>query len=67
MKFIEQQNFDLESPDLNLNNPDVIEELKNVHRFWAKKGVDGFRYDAFYHYFDSNNPIKGKSNKSAMK
>ncbi|WP_322960332.1 alpha-amylase family glycosyl hydrolase [Mycoplasmopsis cynos] len=50
-------------PDLNLNNPDVIEELKNVHRFWAKKGVDGFRYDAFYHYFDSNNPIKGKSNK----
>nr|WP_318033427.1 alpha-amylase family glycosyl hydrolase [Mycoplasmopsis cynos] len=50
-------------PDLNLNNPDVIEELKNVHRFWAKKGIDGFRYDAFYHYFDSNNPIKGKSNK----
>ncbi|WP_322959346.1 alpha-amylase family glycosyl hydrolase [Mycoplasmopsis cynos] len=50
-------------PDLNLNNPEVIEELKNVHRFWAKKGVDGFRYDAFYHYFDSNNPIKGKSNK----
>ncbi|UWV83343.1 alpha-amylase family glycosyl hydrolase [Mycoplasmopsis cynos] len=40
-------------PDLNLNNPDVIEELKNVHRFWAKKGVDGFRYDAFYHFFDS--------------
>ncbi len=50
-------------PDLNLNNPDVIEELKNVHRFWARKGIDGFRYDAFYHYFDSNNPAKGNNNK----
>ncbi|UWV92735.1 alpha-amylase family glycosyl hydrolase [Mycoplasmopsis cynos] len=51
------------NPDLNLNNPDVIEELKNVHRFWAKKGVDGFRYDAFYHFFDSKNPAKGNNNK----
>ncbi|WBP84074.1 alpha-amylase family glycosyl hydrolase [Mycoplasmopsis edwardii] len=50
-------------PDLNLTNPEVIQEIENMHRFWAKKGVDGFRYDAFYHIFDSGNPIKGNRNK----
>ncbi|EFF41288.1 alpha-amylase family glycosyl hydrolase [Mycoplasmopsis alligatoris] len=39
-------------PDLNLDNPKLREELKNVQKFWAKLGVDGFRYDAFYHYWD---------------
>ncbi|WP_215743134.1 alpha-amylase family glycosyl hydrolase [Mesomycoplasma hyorhinis] len=45
-------------PDLNLNNLDVLHELDNVHKFWAAKGVDGFRYDAFEHYFKSKNPHK---------
>ncbi|QJB71060.1 alpha-amylase family glycosyl hydrolase [Mycoplasma sp. 1654_15] len=45
-------------PDLNLNNEEVLKELDNVHKFWAKKGVDGFRYDAFEHYFKSDNPKK---------
>ncbi|ADE19769.1 alpha-amylase family glycosyl hydrolase [Mycoplasma crocodyli] len=39
-------------PDLNLDNPKLRNELKNVQKFWAKLGVDGFRYDAFYHYWD---------------
>ncbi|XP_032881412.1 neutral and basic amino acid transport protein rBAT [Amblyraja radiata] len=35
-----------EQPDLNYRNTDVQEEMKNVLRFWLKKGVDGFRVDA---------------------
>ncbi|UUM19758.1 MULTISPECIES: alpha-amylase family glycosyl hydrolase [unclassified Mycoplasma] len=49
-------------PDLNLNNPKVIKEIESVQKYWSKLGVDGFRYDAFYHFFDSKNPYKDKSN-----
>ncbi|WP_235670418.1 alpha-amylase family glycosyl hydrolase [Mycoplasmopsis pullorum] len=42
-------------PDLNLDNPEVVEELKAIQSFWSKKGVDGFRYDAFYHFWGSKN------------
>ena len=31
--------------DLNWENPQVREELKNVIRFWKEKGVRGFRFD----------------------
>ncbi len=37
--------FDVTQADLNWNNPDVREELKNVIRFWKEKGVKGFRFD----------------------
>ena len=37
--------FDVTQADLNWNNPDVREELKNVIRFWKDKGVKGFRFD----------------------
>ncbi len=33
-------------PDLNYDNPRVVEEMKNVMRFWLDMGVDGFRADA---------------------
>lgn len=33
-------------PDLNFRNPAVVEEMKNVLRFWLDKGVAGFRCDA---------------------
>jgi maltose alpha-D-glucosyltransferase / alpha-amylase len=33
-------------PDLNFDNPDVLEAVKNVMRFWLKMGVDGLRLDA---------------------
>ena len=39
--------FDKSQPDLNWENPKVREELKNVIRFWKKKGVKGFRFDVF--------------------
>ncbi|MBN2540507.1 MAG: alpha-glucosidase [Bacilli bacterium] len=32
-------------PDLNWDNPDVREEVKDLMRFWLDLGVDGFRCD----------------------
>lgn len=37
--------FDVTQADLNWENPRVREELKEVLRFWKKKGVRGFRFD----------------------
>ena len=33
-------------PDLNFDNPDVLEAVLNVVRFWLRMGVDGLRLDA---------------------
>lgn len=38
--------FVREQPDLNWRNPDVVEAMHNVLRFWLDRGVDGFRVDA---------------------
>ncbi|XP_078505804.1 amino acid transporter heavy chain SLC3A1 [Lissotriton helveticus] len=35
-----------EQPDLNIRNPDVQAEIKEIMSFWLAKGVDGFRVDA---------------------
>jgi glycosidase len=32
--------------DLNYRNPKILEEIKDVFRFWLDLGVDGFRMDA---------------------
>ncbi|MBS5063062.1 MAG: alpha,alpha-phosphotrehalase [Hungatella hathewayi] len=37
--------FDVTQADLNWENPQVREELKQVIRFWKEKGVKGFRFD----------------------
>lgn len=39
--------FSEKQPDLNWENPDVRQEVYDIMRFWADKGVDGFRLDAF--------------------
>ncbi len=39
-------------PDLNFDNPEVRMEMKNVIRFWLKKGLDGFRCDAVPYLFE---------------
>jgi len=39
-------------PDLNYDNPEVREEMKNVVRFWLKRGLDGFRCDAVPFLFE---------------
>jgi maltose alpha-D-glucosyltransferase / alpha-amylase len=33
-------------PDLNFDNPAVVEAVRNVMRFWLRMGVDGLRLDA---------------------
>jgi alpha-glucosidase len=38
--------FVREQPDLNWRNPEVVEAMHNVIRFWFDRGVDGFRVDA---------------------
>jgi len=37
--------FHKKQPDLNYRNPRVIEEVKDIMRFWLDKGVSGFRCD----------------------
>ncbi|XP_066450595.1 amino acid transporter heavy chain SLC3A1 isoform X1 [Eleutherodactylus coqui] len=38
--------FQKEQPDLNFYNPDVVNEILDIIRFWLEKGVDGFTVDA---------------------
>ena len=38
--------FYAEQPDLDWRNPDLREAMAGVVRFWAERGVDGFRVDA---------------------
>lgn len=35
-----------EQPDLNWRNPEVVEAMFDIVRFWLDMGVDGFRVDA---------------------
>ena len=35
-----------EQPDLNWRNPELVEAMMDVARFWLDRGVDGFRVDA---------------------
>ena len=37
--------YDVTQADLNWDNPEVREELKEILRFWKGKGVKGFRFD----------------------
>ncbi|MGE5615916.1 MAG: alpha-amylase family glycosyl hydrolase [Bacillota bacterium] len=36
-------------PDLNWRNPEVVEAMLGVLRFWLDRGVDGFRVDVLWH------------------
>jgi len=44
--------FDKSQPDLNFRNQAVVDEMKNVLRFWLDKGASGFRVDAVNHLFE---------------
>lgn len=39
--------FSRKQPDLNWENPELRKEVYDIMKFWAEKGVDGFRLDAF--------------------
>ena len=47
--------FGPKMPDLNVTNPDVTAEIKQVVRFWLNEvGVDGFRIDAISHLIEED-------------
>ena len=39
--------FSRKQPDLNWENPKLRNEVYDVMKYWADKGIDGFRMDAF--------------------
>ncbi|MFT3701526.1 MAG: alpha-glucosidase [Agriterribacter sp.] len=39
--------FSRKQPDLNWENPKLRQEVFDIMKFWADKGIDGFRLDAF--------------------
>lgn len=39
--------FGIKQPDLNWENPKLRQEVYSIMKFWADKGIDGFRLDAF--------------------
>ena len=39
-------------PDLNFENPKVVEAMLDVTRFWCRAGIDGFRLDAVPYLFE---------------
>lgn len=43
--------FDKGQPDLNWRNPEVVEAMLSVLRFWMDRGVNGFRIDVPFHMF----------------
>jgi alpha-amylase len=44
-------------PDLNFDNPKVMEEIYEIGRFWLEEvGVDGFRLDAAKHIYPDDRP-----------
>ncbi len=53
--------FAPEQPDLNWDNPEVHEEFKTTLRFWADRGVDGYRIDVAHALAkDLSEPLRSK-------
>lgn len=40
--------FAKEQPDLNYDNPKIMEEVINIINFWMEKGVKGIRFDVIH-------------------
>ncbi|XP_030035811.1 maltase A1 isoform X1 [Manduca sexta] len=51
--------FVVGQPDLNYRNPEVVEEMNNIIRFWLGKGVAGFRVDAVNCLFEVDKELFG--------
>lgn len=41
--------FSKKQPDLNWDNPEVRQELKDIVRYWIDLGIQAFRLDAIHH------------------
>lgn len=51
--------FGSQMPDFNLDSKELREEFKKVFKFWLDKGVDGFRFDAVGHLYNSVEVLPG--------
>ncbi|KAM3964785.1 maltase A1-like [Aphomia sociella] len=51
--------FAIGQPDLDYRNPDVVQEMKDIIRFWLNKGVAGFRVDAVNCLFEVDKELFG--------
>ncbi len=63
--------FYVRQPDLNWDNPKVHEAFKEIVRFWLKRGVAGFRFDAITTLFEDpkladEGAVKDKDGKPLM-
>ena len=53
--------FARQQPDLNWDNPEVREDFKTTLRFWADRGVDGYRVDVAHALAkDLSEPLRSK-------
>lgn len=41
--------FTKKQPDINWNNPEVVNDIHQMVKWWLDKGIDGFRVDAINH------------------
>ncbi|XP_059058094.1 maltase 2-like [Achroia grisella] len=46
-------------PDLNFRNPVVVDEIKNIIKFWLEKGVAGMRLTSVNHIFEADKDMYG--------
>lgn len=44
-------NFAASMPELNYDNPEVLEEVSSIVGFWLERGVAGFRLDAIKYFY----------------
>lgn len=53
--FYYECNFSGDMPELNYDNPDVVEAMLDVARYYLDLGIDGFRFDAvkYIYYGDT--------------
>jgi len=57
-QYFYEGNFSPVMPELDIDNPDVRNEIIDIAKFWLEKGVGGFRLDAvryFYYREDRRN------------
>ena len=53
--------FAREQPDLNWDNPEVRDDFRTTLRFWADRGVDGYRVDVAHALAkDLSEPLRSK-------
>ncbi|XP_069116458.1 maltase A3-like [Argopecten irradians] len=55
-----------EEPDLNLHNPDVLNELDDILRFWLDLGVDGFNIIGAQNLLEANSTVNNDEEPSGL-